>query len=87
MKGSASSLSNKPYSIEIRIYEIKLSIYVQVYVLLLKFVAIMKKRGTPNPVANHHAVSYPKWIITAMVKSTTRQGGGVGVTLWIIIVR
>ena len=46
-----------------------------------------KKRGTPNPVVDHHAASYPKWILTAMVKkSTTRQGGGLGVPLRIITV-
>ena len=35
-----------------------------------------KKKGTPNPVANHHAASYPKWIFTAMINQLPAETVG-----------
>ena len=38
----------------------------------------MKKKGTPNPVADHHAASYPKWILTAVVSQLPAEAVGWG---------
>ena len=37
---------------------------------------MIKKRGTPNPVADHHAASYPKWILTAMINQLPAEAVG-----------
>ena len=37
-----------------------------------------KKRGTPNPVADYHAASYPKWLLTAVVGQLPAKAVGWG---------
>ena len=37
-----------------------------------------KKRGTPKPVADHHAASYPKWILTGMINQLPAEAVGWG---------
>ena len=39
---------------------------------------LFKKKGDPNPVADYHAASYPKWMLTAVVGQLPAKAVGWG---------
>ena len=48
------------------------------YQLYLRIIFLLKKRGTPNPVADYHAASYPKWMLTALAGQLPAKAVGWG---------